>query len=151
MIVTLSLLVMIGLDQLTKWWAYTHLQPQGSISLLPFFRLTYLENRGAAFGIMYGFTWLLSVATIGILLFLIYYYLKQPKGKPYTYLKVCLVLMGAGGAGNLIDRLFRGFVIDFFHVILGSYHFPVFNVADIFVVMGTIGFAVLTLFVKELR
>ena len=149
MIAIISLVLLIALDQATKFWAYNYLQPVGSIVITDFFRLTYLENRGAAFGIMYGATFFLVSVTIGVLVFLFFYYRKIPSGKPHTYLKIALILFTGGAVGNLIDRIFQGFVVDFFHVIIFGYHFPVFNMADIFIVVGAIIFSILTIFIKD--
>ena len=85
--------------------------------------------------------------TIAVLLGIIYYYKHLPKYKPYGFIRIALILISAGAIGNLIDRIRLGFVIDFFDFCL--INFPVFNVADICVVIGTILLAWLILFTNE--
>ena len=146
----ISGILLIALDQLTKIWAYSSLRGEPSIVLINnFFQLTYLENRGAAFGILYGHTWFLILVSVFLIAFIVFYYRKIPNGMPHTLLKTSLVLIASGGIGNFIDRIFRGFVIDFFDARIFGYNFPVFNVADILIVVGAIGFAFLTLIIKE--
>lgn len=146
----IALLLVVGLvvaDQLTKVWAVRYLQPVHSIVLTDFFRLTYVENRGAAFGIFYGAIWFLVVITVLILGAITMYYRKLPQGKPYLFVRLALLLIAGGAIGNFIDRVRIGFVVDMFHVTF--INFPVFNVADVFIVVGSILFAVLTLVIKE--
>ena len=104
------------------------------------FELRYLENRGAAFGVLQNqkifFVIIASVMSIVVL----YILSKCPADKKYIAFKICLLLIGAGAVGNLIDRLARNFVVDFFYFILID--FPIFNVADIFIVVGIIGLAI---------
>ena len=121
------------LDQLSKLWAIHTLKGQPSIVWVKgVFELQYLENRGAAFGLMQNQQWL----------FLICY--RLPAGKRYAPLRVIAVFVSAGAIGNAIDRLFRGFVVDFFYFSLID--FPVFNVADIYVSVSMAFFLLLFLF-----
>lgn len=146
-IAIISIILLVAVDQLSKLWAYRYLQEQGSIILTNFFRLTYVENRGAAFGIFYGAIWFLVVVTVAILGFIFFYYSKLPKDKPHNYVRFSLILIAGGAIGNFIDRVRIGFVIDMFHVTFID--FPVFNVADILIVTGAILFALLTILIKE--
>ncbi len=135
----LFFLVLLGLDQASKFWAREVLQTKGSISILgEFFRLTYVENRGAAFGLLQGQSVLFVIATFFAIISLSYiYYLQKKKNIPHlAYLKYILAMIFAGAVGNLIDRLTLGFVTDMIDV-RGIWIF-VFNVADIYVVCGTI-------------
>lgn len=123
-------------DQWTKRLAYGSLRSNGPIVIWDgVFELLYSENRGAAFGILqgkHGFFFLVAVAVIlVVLLFLA----KMPYGKRYYPLFFCMVLLASGAAGNLIDRVTRGFVVDFFYFSLID--FPIFNVADCYVVVST--------------
>lgn len=103
------------------------------------FYLTYVKNDGAAFSILGTQRILLIILSILALAFLIYYINKKDKnGIGYFF------LIG-GILGNLADRIFLGYVIDFIGVIIFKYNFPIFNIADIFIVLG----AVLVLFEKE--
>ncbi|MFR8089132.1 MAG: signal peptidase II [Lachnospirales bacterium] len=133
----LAALILVGADQLVKWWALETLADGTVIDLIPgVFRFTYVENRGAAFGILQGQTVLLTVISIAVTAALLYLYHKVPGGKQYWLLHVCYTLILAGAAGNQIDRIFRGFVVDMFEFYW--FRFPVFNLADCFVVVGGI-------------
>jgi len=78
---------------------------------------------------------------------LLYFYIKMPQGKVYKFIRFSLVLIISGAIGNLIDRFLRGYVVDFFHATFID--FPVFNVADIYVVVGSIFMAILVTFFLE--
>lgn len=126
--------ILIGLDQIIKYWALNHLQGVGSIPVINnIFNLTYVENRGAAFGMLQNNqTIFIAVAAIASCYGL--YYLHTKKVNNIGKIGILLVISGA--IGNLIDRVRLGFVVDYldFHIIW-SY---VFNLADCFVVVGTI-------------
>ena len=132
----LWILIIIGsiwLDQLTKWLAVTLLQGNPSVPILPgVFQLTYLENPGAAFGMLQNNRWVfLIVSTVGILAVFFYLFFKRPTSK---LLCVALSFIVGGGVGNMIDRVLLGYVIDFFDFCL--INFAIFNVADSFVCVG---------------
>ena len=134
-------LAVAGLDQLTKWLVRSNMVPGESIPREGLFRLTYTTNTGGAFGILANQAFLLAVvAIIGIGVFLVYLrYIPLQS----TLLKVGLGLDLGGAIGNLIDRLrFGGKVTDFIDI--GAW--PVFNVADMSVVVGTIIIAYYLLF-----
>ena len=97
-----------------------------------------MENRGAAFGILQNQQWLFFVITVLAVALLTFAYSKLPDEKKYRPLRFCYVFLCAGAVGNLIDRIFRGYVVDFFY--FKPINFPVFNVADIYV---TVSMAVL--------
>ena len=135
----------IGLDQLVKALVYQNLRPISSFDLWPgVFGLQYCENTGAAFSILAGQTWffiLLTIVLCSLILVLLI------KGSVRSKLgRIALVCIASGGIGNLIDRVFRGFVVDMFDFYLID--FAVFNVADIFVCCGCILFVILFLFSK---
>lgn len=133
----LAALILVGADQLVKWWALETLADGTVIDLIPgIFRFIYVENRGAAFGILQGQTIFLTVISIAVTVALLYLYHKVPGGKRYWLLHVCYTLILAGAVGNQIDRIFRGFVVDMFEFYW--FRFPVFNLADCFVVVGGI-------------
>lgn len=130
--------LLVVFDQLVKYWVVTCLKPIGSIKVIEnLFYLTYVENRGAAFGFMDGAKWFLIVLTLVVVIGAIIYYIKIKNQKNKTWLKIAIVMICSGGVGNLIDRIFRSFVVDLFDVIIFGYDFPVFNVADILIVLGT--------------
>ena len=137
MIVILAIVLMVLVDQAVKYWALTDLSAQGTIPLLDgVFHLTYVENRGAAFGILQDQRWLFLLMTPVILAVPAYLlhknYIRTRIGR------LSLYLIAAGAVGNLIDRAWHGFVVDLFDFRL--IHFPVFNVADIYVVVGVLLF-----------
>lgn len=136
--------VLVGLDQLFKQLILTHLKPVSSISVIPhFLNLTYVENRGAAFGILQGQT-IILVFVVAIFLAAILYFLISGKIRS-TFLIWTLSLILAGGVGNLIDRISRGYVVDYLDI--GPlFSFPVFNFADCCVVVGAIMLIIYMLF-----
>lgn len=137
--------ILIGIDQITKFIAIRNLKPIGSISIIDkIFSFTFVENRGAAFGIFQGKTLALSIITIVIIIGIVYFYIRLPKTHVYKFIRFSLILIISGALGNLIDRIFRGYVVDFFHATF--INFPVFNMADIYVVVGAFLMAVLVIF-----
>lgn len=142
------IILLIVLDQITKLFAIVHLKNIDSISLIRgVFELRYLENRGAAFGMMQNMKVIFVIIALLMLMFVIFALLKLPDNKRYLPLRIIMILIGAGAVGNLIDRLFRGFVVDFFYFSLID--FPIFNVADIYVSVSCILLVILVLFVYK--
>ena len=142
------IILLIVLDQITKLFAIAHLKTIDSISLIRgVFELRYLENRGAAFGMMQNMKVIFVIIALLMLMFVIFALLKLPDNKRYLPLRIIMILIGAGAVGNLIDRLFRGFVVDFFYFSLID--FPIFNVADIYVSVSCILLVILVLFVYK--
>lgn len=101
-----------------------------------FFRLTYIHNPGAAFGLNVGSPLLHTVFSIFALGILIYLYRSLTENERLLRLALCLVLGGA--VGNIIDRLYLGEVVDFFDFGLGDLRWPIFNFADSFVTVGVL-------------
>lgn len=135
-------------DQLTKAWAVNVLKDGSSIKIIGnFLRFTYAENRGAAFSILQNQRWFFVVITIVMLIVLAYIFFRVKNINNLSRLSIAMI---AGGAiGNFIDRVMLGYVIDFIDVRFGSfYNFPIFNIADSFVVCGTILMVYLILFNK---
>ncbi len=125
--------VMIALDQYTKFVARGALgggEVAGFIDGVVNF--VYVENRGAAFGMLQDTRWLLVALTVLVLLVLTFYIVKTKPLHPMFLAAAALVY--AGGVGNLIDRIFMGYVTDFIHLLFMD--FPCFNVADICVCTG---------------
>ncbi len=127
--------VLIFLDQIFKIIAYNYLSPIYSSPIIQnIFHFTYVENRGAAFGIFQGNKFfLVFVTSISIIIAIFYIFYKNIKDK---FLLFSLNTIIAGGIGNLIDRVFRGYVIDYIDIKI--INFAIFNFADICVVLGTI-------------
>lgn len=130
------ILSVIILDQITKYLAIG--LKKGSIKLIDnFLSLVYVENRGAAFGILQGKKIILVFFTF-IIIMAMCYYLFKGQNSMATISKLSISLIIGGAIGNLIDRVFRHYVIDFISITFpNGYEFPVFNVADIAVVCGT--------------
>jgi len=125
------------LDYVTKIWAIDTLKGKADITVIEgFFDFSYLENRGAAFGIFQGRVYLLAFVSMIIMAVLFVMYQKTKKKTKLLTISTALILTGA--IGNLIDRLRYGFVVDFisWHW-KNTYYFPTFNVADIFITVGT--------------
>ena len=145
--VIIAILVFIG-DIISKYIAEQHLIHVRTIPLIEnVFHLTYVENRGMAFGMFSGQRWFILLLTGIIAVGLIWFYVMMPKKKEYFPLRVSLVLVLSGAIGNIIDRLFRGYVVDFFEFTF--FEWPVFNVADIYVVVGVILLALMLIFVVK--
>ncbi len=141
----IAAVLLVAVDQITKYIALTQLKPIGSVTFIDgFMDFTFVENRGAAFGIFSGKTWLLLVISIIICAVLVWAMTKMPKTKEYRKLRVTFVLILSGAVGNIIDRALRGYVVDFFEFTFIKW--PVFNMADIYVVVGTIVMAVIIMF-----
>ncbi len=135
----LSLLAVV-LDQASKWAVDSSMQLYQSISLVPYFNLTYVRNTGAAFSFLseaggwqrWFFAGLAIVISIVIAVWLAR--LKQHE----TLLAVALSLVLGGAIGNLIDRLAYGYVIDFLDVYYQTWHWPAFNIADSAITLGVV-------------
>lgn len=136
----------ILLDQLTKVLALQFLKDQEPLVLIPgVFELRYLENRGAAFGILQGKKTFFVVFTLIILAVLVYLFLKKiPMQKRFFFMNAICVLFFAGAIGNFIDRVMRNYVVDFFYFSLVD--FPIFNVADIYVTVAAFAMILFGLF-----
>lgn len=146
-IILLSVVILTALDQYSKFIALTQLKPVGNIKVIDgWFDFTFVENRGAAFGILEGQRWFFVILTIAVTIgVIIYLHKMKEKDCAHNFLRFSLILILAGAWGNAIDRLLRGYVVDYFEFTFINY--PVFNVADIYVVAGTILLAVLLLLV----
>ncbi len=136
--------LLIAIDQFTKYLA-TSLMETGPIALIDgVFELQYLENRGAAFGILQNKQWVFLVIGVVLIIFITVFFLRLPKTKRFVALKICLIFIVAGAIGNMIDRVLLNYVIDFLYFSL--INFPIFNVADIYVSCATVLLGVLILF-----
>ncbi len=137
----------IILDQVSKFLAVHFLYPTGSVAVLPkILNFTYVENRGAAFGMMADRRWIfMVVSTVAIGALLAYVIVKKPK----SYLeRLSLALIIGGGIGNMIDRIRLGYVIDMIDAVFVDFY--VFNVADSCVCVGC-GLLILYLILSEVR
>lgn len=145
LLAVVSCAVLIVLDQATKWMAVVYLKDQPPFIIWEgIFKLEYLENRGAAFGLMQNRQILFAVGAVLIVALVGGIYRKMPHTRRYYLLRLCFVLLSSGAVGNLIDRVRLNYVVDFFYFELID--FPIFNVADCYVVAACILFAYSILF-----
>lgn len=131
---SISFVLILIFDQITKYYISTNFILGESADFLNgFIDLIYIHNRGAAWGIMQGKTWLLIAITFIMLLVCVVFLIKSGKNKLLLW---AITLVLSGGIGNMIDRIFRGGnVVDFLHFEFWP-TFPIFNVADCAVVLG---------------
>lgn len=141
-------IILVGIDQLVKIWAVGALAGNPAIEIIPgFFQLNYVENFGAAFGILQNQRLVFLALTLPFLGAVAYAMKRYRFRKPFA---IMIMVLTGGALGNLLDRMFRGFVVDYLDVIFGNfYDFPVFNFADICIVVSTILIAVWVIFREE--
>ncbi|MBE5895069.1 MAG: signal peptidase II [Lachnospiraceae bacterium] len=141
---SLIFIVALVLDQITKIFA-RKLNGQPAIILVEnVLEFRYLENRGAAFGILQGQSVFFLLIAIIVLVFMVLYFKKVPKTGKYYPLSITFAFMSAGAVGNTIDRVYFGYVTDFIYFKLID--FPTFNVADIWITCATFILLFLILF-----
>jgi len=132
-------LTLVILDQVTKTLVINFFNLYDSVSLLPIINLTFVVNYGFAFGLLNNPSLnqiLVSLVILAIILYFLYLLIKTQD----KIFQLTLTLILAGALGNFIDRIFRGFVIDFIDIYIGKYHWPAFNIADSCI---TVGFVIL--------
>ena len=135
------------LDQIVKEAAVLKLKGALPVAVSPFFNLAYVENRGCAWGMFQGRVWPLAAFGALALAFLIW---KRRSVFPAgAWGSVSEVLLYAGIVGNLIDRVYRGFVVDMFDFYWGVHHFPCFNVADVCISVAAAIMIALSVFEKD--
>lgn len=126
-------IVLVTADQLTKFWARGALSHGAAEPFLPnIMDFVYVENRGAAFGILQDTRFLLIAVTAAVIVLLLFYTFKTKRRNPAFCLSAALIC--TGGIGNMIDRIIFGYVTDFIHLLFID--FPCFNLADICVCTG---------------
>ncbi len=140
--------LLIVADQYTKAWAVFALKDKPAIPVIPgILELNYLENRGAAFGMMQNQKIFFIFVAVIILGCIIYMLIKAPAQRKYIILHVVLTFIAAGAIGNMIDRLSLNYVVDFIYI--KAINFPIFNVADIYVTVCTVILAIVLIFVYK--
>lgn len=145
MIAVIATIAAVLLDQWSKSLAVQHLKDQASFVLVDHvFELHYLENRGAAFGMLQNQRFFFLMIGLVILGAAVWIYRMIPATRHYLPLRICIVAICAGAVGNMIDRIHLGYVVDFFYFSLID--FPIFNVADIYVTIATFLLIILILF-----
>jgi signal peptidase II len=139
---TLSALIVVLLDQVSKWFMVAQLEPYQAHSVIPgFLDLVLVKNKGMAFGILgqsrsHVAAYLLMGATLAAILVIVAFFWRARRDQKWLTVGLALILGGA--AGNLLDRIRLGFVIDFLDFSIKGYHWPAFNLADSAVTMGTL-------------
>lgn len=143
-VIGFSLLIVV-IDYILKILVINNLKPISHIEVIPgFFSLSYVENKGAAFGMLSDARWIFIVFTIAVIIFLIIYlFWKKPTAKPVL---IALILIIGGGLGNLVDRIFYGYVVDYLSI---SFFPPVCNFADYCVTVGAAILVIYLLFFSD--
>lgn len=132
-------------DQITKYLAMIKLDGIEVTFIPKIIDFVYVKNNGAAFNMMSGKIGLLSIISVAFALGVIFYmFYKKPQNKVY---RISVMLLFAGAVGNVIDRIFRGYVVDFIKTTF--IEFPVFNIADISIVCGAILLVIYVLFLEN--
>lgn len=140
MLAALIIILVVVCDQLTKLWIIANFDMFQSKEIIPgLFNLTYLTNRGAAFGFLNGdhgswrHAFFVGVAVVAMIMMVFLLRQMQKEGKHFV---MAIALIFGGAAGNLIDRLRLGAVVDFLDLYWGNHHWPAFNVADSAITIG---------------
>lgn len=132
-------LVVILLDQVTKWFVVKNMQLGEEIIIIePYLSFLSHRNRGAAWGMLEGQMWLFYIVTVVVAAGIIYYFHKEAQG--HRLFGISLMLLLGGAIGNFIDRLVSGEVVDFISVLIPviNYDFPIFNIADAALSIGVV-------------
>ena len=138
-------LLLTVIDQLTKYLAWTFLRPRLSVPLIPgVLELYYLQNRGAAFGILRNRQWIFILFSLVMAAGCVWYARRLPLTPRMRPMRACLLFLVSGALGNMIDRILHRYVIDFIYISL--IRFPVFNVADIYVSVSVTVLVLLVVF-----
>lgn len=144
----LFLIVLVFIDQFTKHLAVIKLKNQHAFNIIDgVLEFNYLENRGAAFGMLQNqkmFFVFVAVIFLGVI---IYVLIKAPNDNKYLPIHFLLTMIASGAIGNMIDRLRFDYVVDFIYFVL--INFPIFNVADIYVTVATAIMVIQVLFVYK--
>jgi len=142
-----GVIVLLVLDQITKHYAVSQLIGKGQVDFIPnLLGFRYTENTGAAFSILREKQLLLILLTSVVIVALIGYFIKAIRTDVHMVVRISYMMIIAGAVGNLIDRVRLNYVIDFLEFRFMS--FPIFNIADVCVVVGVILLAIAALFLK---
>ena len=141
-------LTLVILDQVTKALVINFFNLYDSVALLPMINLTFVVNYGFAFGLLNNPSLnqiLVSLVILAIIIYFLYLLIKTQD----KIFQLTLTLILAGALGNFIDRIFRGFVIDFIDIYIGKYHWPAFNIADSCITLGFVVLMINILFLNK--
>ncbi|HDR4419709.1 TPA: lipoprotein signal peptidase LspA [Bacillus cereus] len=137
-------LFVIAIDQISKWLIVKNMELGTSIPIIDnVLYITSHRNRGAAWGILENKMWFFYIITVVFVVFIVMYMQKYAKTDKLLGISLGLILGGA--IGNFIDRVFRQEVVDFIHVYIFSYNYPVFNIADSALCIGVVLIIIQTL------
>jgi signal peptidase II len=137
-------LFVIAIDQISKWLIVKNMELGTSIPIIDnVLYITSHRNRGAAWGILENKMWFFYIITVVFVAFIVFYMKKYAKTDKLLGISLGLILGGA--IGNFIDRVFRQEVVDFIHVYIFSYNYPVFNIADSALCIGVVLIIIQTL------
>lgn len=137
-------LFVIAIDQISKWLIVKNMELGTSIPIIDnVLYITSHRNRGAAWGILENKMWFFYIITVVFVVFIVFYMKKYAKTDKLLGISLGLILDGA--IGNFIDRVFRQEVVDFIHVYIFSYNYPVFNIADSALCIGVVLIIIQTL------
>lgn len=142
-----AICILTVLDQVTKLMSETLKNTDGIPVIKDVFELYYLENTGTAWGMFAGARIIFLIITCIVVAAITYIVIRMPLSKKYVPLYISMILLASGGMGNFIDRLYLGYVRDFFYFKL--INFPIFNVADVYVTVGIILLIILILFIYD--
>ena len=143
-------IILLLIDQISKVLVVKLIDINSSIELIKnFFYLTYTHNTGAAFSILTGKRIFLILIAL-VILIVIFNYLRKNKIESKVE-KIAFSLIIGGSIGNLLDRIVRGYVVDFLDFKIFGYNFPIFNLADTFIVIGVFLLLIITLTRKEVK
>lgn len=144
----LSVFILILIDQFSKILAVNNLKGKAPYVIIKdIFEFSYLQNQGAAWGMLSGKQTLFFILTLLVIIFLIYLLIKTPLNKKYFIIYIVNILLFSGAVGNFIDRISMGYVRDFIYFKLID--FPVFNIADCYVSISMILFAIVFIFIYK--
>ena len=143
------IVVIVALDQWSKWAIKTSFNLYQSKPIIQdFLHFTYVTNDGMAFGLSFpGGRHVLLIMTILLTGFIVGFLWKEKNGHPLIKYGLALILSGA--IGNLIDRLLYGKVVDFLDLMIGNFHWYIFNIADSSVTIGMILFIIHSVFIEQ--
>ncbi len=137
--------IVVVIDQIIKYFVVLYLPSAGTVNAVPYILdLNYVENRGVAFGMFKDMRWFFVVFTAVIIGVLFYIILKKKFNSKLFYISSALII--GGGIGNMIDRIYYGFVIDYLQL---SFFSPVCNFADYCITVGTILLAIYFIFFSD--
>ena len=144
----IGVLIGVALDQFTKYLAVAHIKEDPIILIDGVLEFRYLENSGAAFGMMENMQWIFILFALLISAAALWLYFHIPMERKFIPMQIICITLTAGAVGNMIDRIFRGFVVDMIDVT--CINFYVFNVADSAVCIGC-GLLILYMILDEIR